>query len=120
VNDIADFLRARYMETREDIQRGYLHAPEIADYTGWDKRTVAGLPPAVAALVIADLDAKLSLVEEHTSGGHYWPDSLRQYCKTCGSGEPHEYPTDWPCRTIRILAHPFARHPHHKGEEWAP
>lgn len=26
------------------------------------------------------------------------------YCQTCGSGEPNEYPTAWPCDTILALA----------------
>lgn len=26
-----------------------------------------------------------------------------RYCRTCGSGEPHEYPTEWPCATHTLL-----------------
>ncbi|MEU1434042.1 DUF6221 family protein [Streptomyces sp. NPDC005786] len=86
----------------------------LDDEIGWHIATNA------PADVIADLDAKLAIVDEHAPGGHYWPGSLQQFCATCGSGEPNEYPTAWPCRTLRTLARPFAGHPDHKGEEWAP
>jgi hypothetical protein len=32
------------------------------------------------------------------------PTAWRDYCGTCGSGEPNEYPTWWPCDTLRALA----------------
>ena len=25
-------------------------------------------------------------------------------CSTCGSGEPHEYPVEWPCQTLLRIA----------------
>lgn len=110
MSDIADFLRARYTETREDIQRGYLHAPEIADYTGWDKRTAAGLPPAVSALLIADLEAKLGIVDHYEKVQAYAEVEQRQeYVLAAGAC----------AAALKILAQPFAGHPGHKGEEWA-
>lgn len=146
MSDIADFLRARYAEQRalaeaatpgpwegvvDRHQRGVVDASVWADSIGYyitenissgerheaDARHIAANDPAD---VIADLNAKLALVDEHAPGGHYWPGSSRRYCKTCGSGEPNEYPTDWPCRTLRLLARPFVGHRDHKGEEWTP
>ncbi|WP_081224731.1 DUF6221 family protein [Streptomyces sp. M41(2017)] len=75
--------------------------------------------PAPDPDVIADLDAKLALIEEH-------PDVNDGSCGTCVDGR-WGYPTHGgstpqrhPCRTLRLLAQPFAGHPDHKGEEWAP
>ncbi|MEV0556246.1 DUF6221 family protein [Streptomyces sp. NPDC050597] len=139
MSEIADFLRARYAERRaiaEAASPGPWHPNEEADevlavdgitvadgfaLSGQQLRaTVQHIAANNPVDVIADCDTKLALVDEHGPGGHYWPGSPRQYCKTCGSGEPNEYPTEWPCRTLRILAQPFAAHPDHRGEEWTP
>lgn len=139
MSEIADFLRARYQERRA-LAEAASPGPWHADADGYEVLAVDGVTVAdgfalsdrqlratvdhIAANdpadVLADCDAKLELVDEHGAGGHYWPGSSTQYCKTCGSGEPNEYPTDWPCRTLKLLARPFAGHPEHKGEEWAP
>lgn len=26
------------------------------------------------------------------------------FCSSCGSGEAHEYPTEWPCDTLKAVA----------------
>ncbi|MFJ9985307.1 DUF6221 family protein [Streptomyces globisporus] len=111
MTDLADFLRVRIAERRAIANTIHdLGCGEIR----YDGTCTCGQP----VLILADLDAKLAIVDEHEPGGRYWPDSSRQYCKTCGSGEPDEYPTDWPCRTLRILARPFAGHPDYQ-EDWA-
>ncbi|MBQ1118339.1 DUF6221 family protein [Streptomyces sp. C3-3] len=139
MTDLADFLRARYTETRQREQAKRMVVPSVFDDHDVEWRYNLGEPetlyvnghpypaeeyteiatrPAPDPDVIADLDVKLALLDEHEPGGRYWPDSPRQYCKTCGSGEPNEYPTDWPCPTLRILARPFAGHPGYQ-EDWA-
>lgn len=71
------------------------------------------------AFVIADCDTKLALVDEH-------PEVNDGDCGTCVQGSwgypTHggSTPTTFPCRTLRLLAQPFAGHPDHKGEEWTP
>ena len=57
--------------------------------------------------VLRDVDAKRRLLALHVgedAGNGFW------YCKTCGSGEPNEYPTAWPCDTLKLLAAPHAGH----------
>ncbi|MFE9855580.1 DUF6221 family protein [Streptomyces sp. NPDC005780] len=140
MTDLVQFLRDRYAERRaiaeaaapwpwkvnpDDAEEvlahdGILVADVFALSSNQTRNTATFIAANDPADVIADLGVKLAIVEEHSPGGRYWPGSPRQYCKTCGSGEPNEYPTDWPCRTLRILARSFINHPDHKGEEWAP
>lgn len=65
------------------------------------------------ARVLREVEAKRRLVTLHVGedGSHgFW------YCKTCGSGEPNEYPTEWPCATLKLLAAPYAEHPDYRAE----
>lgn len=59
---MVDFLEARLNEAADDATRGYLNAPELPDYKGWDKSTTVGLSPAAATLVLADIEAKRCLI----------------------------------------------------------
>lgn len=138
MSEPADFIRARYAETREAAEAclNEVGATRAGD-TYPDGSGVAtsddfpsypwGMEPAELAYVqrqhpqdvIADLDAKLALIDEH-------PDVNDGSCGTCVDGQ-WGYPTHGasspaahPCRTLRILAQSFAGHPDHKGEEWAP
>lgn len=114
MSEIADFLRDRYQERRA-IARSAKPGPwygdggsvyathptdEVVSYSESADHIAANDPVDV----IADLDAKLALIE-------------------CFEGFLHdsEAGTD-PCAAsgLRILAQPFAGHPDHKGEEWAP
>jgi len=61
------------------------------------------------ARVLADVAAKRAIVAEHRCAGEFAPGV--GYCSECGSGEPHEYPTRWPCATLRLLAASYADHP---------
>jgi hypothetical protein len=79
--------------------------------------------------VLAEVDAKRNLVELHVLGGTVNcggddtpKDKWMHYCRTCGSGEPNEYPADWPCGTLWLLAKPYADHPDYpaKEESWKP
>ncbi len=80
------------------------------------------------ARVLRDVKAKREIVDEHQpanpdavprEGEPGWPDRPWFYCKTCGSGEANEYPTTWPCRTLRLLALPYAGQPAYRAE-WRP
>lgn len=55
------------------------------------------------ARVLAECEAKRRIVEEHGAKGE-----LHRYCQTCGGTD---YPVDWPCDTLRLLALPYASHP---------
>ncbi|NED75381.1 hypothetical protein G3I51_24260 [Streptomyces sp. SID9944] len=137
MSDIADFLRARYAEARSreegvrrivypnpftghDVEvdsdgRVWIDRQEYPADRYWELASEPGADPAV----IADLDAKLAIVDQHQ-------DVNDGNCGTCVDGH-WGYPTHggsspatYPCRTLRLLAQPFAGHPDHKGEEWAP
>jgi hypothetical protein len=60
------------------------------------------------ARVLAEVKAKRAIMAEHTNGGESRPG--KYFCTECGSGEPYEYPTQWPCATLRLLAAPYADH----------
>lgn len=117
------FLTARLdedeAEQREKL-RGW-HEPNCAVIEDVDYECDCGVP----ARVLADVAAKRRIIELHRSGGRVslgdddQPESWRDYCDTCGSGEPYEYPTWWPCDTLRLLALPFADHPDCRPE-WRP
>ncbi|MFE9003101.1 DUF6221 family protein [Streptomyces sp. NPDC007875] len=129
MSDIADFLRARLKEQREAVIR-YRdgHDGPCVNYAEQDPKHYDEHDPCSRHLEaaeasayrdttfgLADLDAKLAIVEEHHSVE--LPDEMLDACNTCElTGRYPEYP----CRTLRLLAQPFAGHPDHKGEEWAP
>lgn len=141
MSEIAEFLRARYAErqalaeaardgdkgcwTQEDPGR---YPGRIVDERGETVVYDEGAPTEEQgthiaandpAFVIADCDTKLALVDEH-------PEVNDGDCGTCVQGSwgypTHggSTPTTFPCRTLRLLAQPFAGHPDHKGEEWTP
>lgn len=79
------------------------------------------------AAVIADCDAKLAIVDMHP------PEEIPEHSRRSWQGftiqcaseswkvySDAENRVEYPCRTLRLLAQPFAGHPDHKGEEWAP
>lgn len=105
---MAAFVRARLGEEREEAQRGYLHAPELPDHDGWDKSTTAGLPPAVAARVVADIDKRLLIVEafERANEGADFPNYEGGYASGL------EY-------AVQVEASRFDDHPDYLPE-WKP
>lgn len=146
MSDIADFLRARYAEQRalveaaaEDagkewspgdehlsssVNDGVTGAAVVIgpwEYLDWDvRRHIAAHDPAA---VLADLDAKLAIVDEHPAApGWDGREIDGQVCRTCSeTSQDGELAGDpYPCRTLRLLARPFVEHPDHKGEGWAP
>ncbi|MFD5221370.1 DUF6221 family protein [Streptomyces tendae] len=133
MSDIADFLRARYAEQRalalaaspgpwhSDGGSVYATHPtdEVVNYTESADHIAAHDPSAV----LADLDAKLAIVDEHPAAtGWDGREIDGNVCRTCSeTSQDGELAGDvYPCRTLRLLAQPFAGHANHKGEEWAP
>jgi hypothetical protein len=55
IDELADTIRRRLDAIQEDAERGYLNAPEIPGFTGWNKQTMVGLPPAVAVMILANV-----------------------------------------------------------------
>ncbi|MFK4801655.1 DUF6221 family protein [Streptomyces sp. MPA0124] len=121
MSDIADFLRARYAEQRalalaaspgpwhSDGGSVYATHPtdEVVNYTESADHIAAHDPSAV----LADLDAKLAIVDlmERTLSAAEGDSEVDHYG---GLGVAEE--------TLCRLAQPFAGHPDHKGEKWAP
>lgn len=82
------------------------------DYLDWDvRRHIAANDPAD---VIADLDAKLKILDEVVPEIDAMEDRIDG---EWGAGDPVERES---MTLLRILAQSFAGHPDHKGKEWAP
>lgn len=137
MSEIADFLRSRLSERRalalaaaEDsgmnwspgdeqlsssVYEDESGAPVVIgpwDYLDWDvRRHIATHDPAD---VIADLDAKLKILDEVVPEIDAMEDRIDV---EWGAGDPVERES---MTLLRILAEPFAGHPDHKGEAWAP
>ncbi|MFH9574208.1 DUF6221 family protein [Streptomyces sp. NPDC017454] len=136
MSEIADFLRARY---RQEVHVARLIAKTTGSerwkadwrqlsYSHFDAQVateygepvfdgfgnvgtaefVSGYSPA---RVLADLEAKLAIVDlmDRTLDAAEGDTEVDHYG---GLGAAEE--------TLRLLAQPFAGHPDHKGEEWAP
>ncbi|MGW4076060.1 DUF6221 family protein [Streptomyces asiaticus] len=134
MTDIADFLRARYQEQREAQGRIFRdtyqpgNACPLCQKPTWEMTVYGGDPSRLASFdpcgheindpaqldqfqepapdpdVIADLDAKLALVDELDAA-----DPEAGYITATFTAQD----------ALRLLAQPFAGHPDHKGEEWA-
>lgn len=130
MSEIADFLRARIAERRalaEAASPGPWHANEeadevvaadgitVADGFALSGRQLRATVRHIAANdpvdVIADCDAKLALIDHYGKTQAYAEVEQRQeYVLAAGA-----------CGVaLKHLAQPFAGHPDHKGEEWAP
>lgn len=132
MSEIADFLRARYQEARkreEGVRRMKCPGPfdghdvqldsdghvfiDGHDYPAeeyWETASEPGADP----FVLADLDAKLRILDEVIPAIDAMDDRIDG---EWGVGDPSERES---MNLLRILAQPFAGHPDHKGEEWAP
>ncbi|MFG3585108.1 DUF6221 family protein [Streptomyces sp. NPDC047990] len=141
MSEIAGFLRARYAEQRalaeaatpgpwegviDRHQRGVVDASVWSDKLGYyiaeqissgdrheaDARHIAAHDPAA---VIADLDAKLALVDllKYQLGWNASHDrNITEHEIRAMQQAARE--------ALRILAQPFAGHPDHGGEGWVP
>ena len=141
MSGIVEFLRARYTKAREREEgtRGvprnlpfkWTHVidrdAEYVQIEGHQRMSADAFyeqygQPASDPTVLADLDAKLAILDEHPDApgwdGH---EVDGRVCRTCGeisqdgglTGDPY------PCRTLRHLALPFAAHPDY-DEGWRP
>ncbi|WP_406122958.1 DUF6221 family protein [Streptomyces canus] len=136
MSEIADFLRARYAERRalaEAASPGPWRANAENDEVVADdgitvaegfalsgrqlRATVDHIVANDPTDVIADLDAKLAIVDLHAPVELAGLGELMDACAVCEV--TGKYP-EFPCQTLRILAQPFAGHPGHKGEDWTP
>lgn len=154
MSEIANFLRAQYAEARA-AEAGRKAIPgglpfrwtavwsqddphflinEIHRVSEDEFRERYG-EPAADPDVLADLDAKLALIDDLLAERHEVVDGDCWYTcaaateerdggETCDDGR-----RGGPCdcgrdarvnRRLAILAQPFAGHPDHKGKEWAP
>lgn len=130
MSEIADFLRARIAERRalaEAASPGPWHANAerdevvaadditVADGFALSGRQLRATVDHIAANdpedVIADCDAKLAIVN--------LMDETLKYAE--GDTEVDHYGAlGMADEILYLLAQPFAGHPDHKGEEWAP
>ena len=80
--------------------------------------------------LLAECEAKRRIIEEHKPLGEIYDLEQLVYaeasatCVTCGPGDSwqaREYQGDYPfpCRTLTLLALPYAAHPDYR-EEWKP
>lgn len=115
MSEIADFLRAMLAQDRarqQDIWEQWHHKDcEAVPQVLYPDRETGSCDCGVPARVIADIDAKLALID-HMVG-----------MLTAAEGDTevdHYGALDAAEQTLRLLAQPFIGHPDHKGEEWAP
>jgi hypothetical protein len=131
VSEIADFLRAMLEQDK---------ARQESSLDQWHNRDCASIPEegqytftcdcGVPQRVLADIEAKLALVDDLLAEGHQTVDDEWYTCPAvvdqqlgfesgrsgpCGCGRDRRVN-----RRLAILARPFAGHPDHKGEGWAP
>jgi hypothetical protein len=130
VSDIADFLRARIAERRALADGIHSRDCESVPDILYPDREPGACDCGEPEAAISHCDAKLALVDLHAITvekadaprydpytGERRPDEHNVACAVCGWASDN--PTSG-CTTLRILAQPFAGHPDHKGEEWAP
>lgn len=154
MSEIAHFLRARYLEAKDREQQKCRvipspfdgHEVEFRGVIGSEELYVDGhlypiqkwreiaTEPDPDPDVVADLDAKLALVEDILAEPH---EVVEDPWYTCSAAtEEHDggrccdqNRRGKPCdcgrdarvnRRLAILAQPFAAHPEYKGEEWVP
>lgn len=140
MSDIADFLRARYTEARARENGKRRSIPSVFDghdvviegdaegtrvlvdgheYPA-DQYWEIATEPAPDPDAIADCDAKIAVVDLHDSAGSHRCPTYDQYPGTERYVDHEPRIRVQPCSTLRVLAQPYAGHPDHKGEEWAP
>lgn len=117
MNDLISWLRAQLDADERALlrrQEGHPHCLNFegqspADYTPYDSCYLH--VQEAEATPYRDVEFGLRQVRAHRAilNRHGFETDERDgtppfhYCLTCGSGEPHEYPTRWPCATLLDL-----------------
>ncbi|MFE4330153.1 DUF6221 family protein [Streptomyces sp. NPDC056831] len=118
MDDLVQFLRARLDEDARDAEAagdswyGYEPEQQIAFVSVADARHIARHSPF---RVLSDIAAKLDLLELHeATDTKIGPGPVCMICDDLsGNGPTH------PCRTLRLLARPYADHPDYR-DTWRP
>jgi hypothetical protein len=106
--DLAEFLLARIADD-EQMAAGGLGQFTEAPPGHWSSDRV-----------LAECAAKRRIVAEHKTIRAAYPGTTIETdpcCITCSAGG--EYPGEFPCTTLRLLAAPYASHADYRPE-WAP
>lgn len=125
--ELVDFLRARLDEDEAaakkakpgpwhaDGDRGGVYGAhptdEVVDYT----ESAAHIARHDPARVLAEVEAKRQLLDLHQPAETEYVDG--DICYTCDDLRGVE--PAYPCRTLRLLALPYANHPDYR-DEWRP
>jgi len=105
MDELVAFMRAQLDEDERSIRRLWGRTGGITVERYY--RT-----PFDPSRALAEVDAKRQIIEEHT-------DSDGAICPTCTEQDTYRTPQAEPCRTLRLLALPYAGHPSCQ-EEWRP
>ncbi len=124
--DLVEFLRARLDEDYEVAQREGTHRDGSPIDAAWWARVAGDADSTLVemfspARVLAEVEAKRAMLDEHQPNAE--PYSWVK-CSRCVETMAGRYQEDWepqkyPCRTLRLLALPYADHPDYR-EEWRP
>ena len=125
--ELVEFLR-RMLDADEQVALEALDLPPMVGEWRWARVSVSSTRFSPCgrhhpARVLREVEAKRRILNLHREGGRLTGEGYGEHgfawCETCGSGEPHEYPTKWPCSTLKLLALPYADHPDYR-DEWKP
>ncbi len=123
---LVTWLREQIAETRRVAEAAHEMAPGpwgTPPAMGYDNKeirrhTALNAPPAALAQCAAHeaiLDLHVPDDDQPLPKGEPW----RFICTTCGGGGINEYPTPWPCDTLRALTLAYRHNPGYR-EEWRP
>ncbi len=106
MDDLIAFLRARLDEDETSVISGDCKCGDVQR-------------PDCADRVLADVEVKRQIITEHEPIGEV----SGTFCSRCSQDEEQPPPVGWwipfPCRTLRLLALPYAGHPDY-DESWRP
>lgn len=135
MSDLVEFLTARLDDTeralieyREHRKRGPHLNYEDQDWKDYDEydscsrciSTAQATPYSDVAFGLADVASKRRIIAEHAAV--HGVSDAGPICSSCGEvGNlgSEEAVVEWPCRTLHLLALPYAGHPEYLPE-WAP
>jgi hypothetical protein len=137
MSDLVEFLRARLAEdeqaARKAADRDGEHWTAGSDYVGSEETPYVAIGPWDGPLaetgehiarhdparVLAEVDAKRRIIAEHAAvHGISNTGPICSACGEVGNLGSEEAVVEWPCRTLRLLALPYAGHPDY-DQDWA-